>query len=299
MELICLNCSNAFDIGNADKEGGDGGVVCPNCGKVQRFKSHEETPIPAPSPMKKGLLDSDADLNVSGDSGAFKRPMQAFSSFARRTVAKKGELIDDTGEIPKARRTVRQDTTWEGIIPKVKKEEKQGGGSEEGEESTIWLVKSPSGLVLEFPTSQMLVNWSAIVEKPEPYSVSKGGKDWMALEEFLDSVRQGNRGTSAFRRAAAASGLEPITGGRDAGPSVARAVEGAGEVEDGYGDETGQSDKDFHEVETTSSPTSQFKFKIQESTKPKKNVWVVVAIVAGVLLLGAGGVVAMYFAGIL
>ena len=309
MELTCLNCAGTFEIDD-DLGLGERLITCPLCSKEQRFAPHEEAPFdpsPVSAPIQPAQVEAAPD--PSSDSSGFRKPMQAFSSFARRQVNRADEEVEDTSRMKRLRRGQGQDTPWDGGMPRIEKEQPeqptgetaadQGDGEDENG-SGLWLVRSPTGMVLEFPSSQLLINWSAIVEKPAPYSVSKGGDEWQALSEFLEEVRQGNRGTSAFRRLAQKSMDSskpdsdvlriPGNDGTDGGQGSPDQAP--------VGDEKEGKDS-RSEVRLTSSPTSQFKFKTIEAKEKRGRRWILFAVVGAFLLLAAGGVAGLYFAGLL
>jgi len=305
MELTCLNCAGTFEVPDDDSEARERTVQCPMCGQEQRFAVHEESPFATPRTAEAGRPVQTQRISPSeSDGSGFRKPMQAFSSFARRKVIAPGALVDDTSSMRKVKRRQKEDTSPDGQIPKVHKVPSGtiGAVEHEGDNgSTTWLVKSPTGLVLEFPSSHLLVNWSAIVDKPGPYSVSKGGDVWQGLGEFLEEVRQGDRGTAAFRRLAKES-----VGGTTTGSSSVTRIERPAETpgagfqsvgqksgEDGSGDDV-QADQ-----MPVTSPTSQFQFKIRESREDKGRKWVVLAVIGGGLLLLAGGVAALFLTGVI
>lgn len=308
MELTCLNCAGTFEIDEGGVGSDGGSVECPMCGQAQDFTPREglEASIPSPGPAIQEVSSPPPDDETAppeAGASSFKKPMQAFSSFARRQVSGPDEMKDDTGPMKQVRRSYHEDTPFEARIPRIEKKEPSGPIPEatvdDGNGTGLWLVKSPSGLVLEFPSSHLLVNWSAIVENPAPYTVSKGGEVWQAMADFLEEVRQGNRGTSAFRRIAnnlersqsSTVSVRSDIGGTDKMPMVGEAATGAGE------DDVGPGEEDDPSIPT--SPTSGFQFKIRESREPKSRKWLVVGIVVGVVVLAAGAAAALYFTGMI
>lgn len=276
------------------------------CGQAQDFIPRAgieaSAPPPGPSIQEVSTPPPTQDAAPPPETGAssFKKPMQAFSSFARRQVSGPDDLKDDTGSMKQVtRKSYHEDTPYEARIPRIEKKEPSGSipetSEDDGNGTGLWLVKSPSGLVLEFPSSHLLVNWSAIVENPAPYSISKGGEVWQALADFLEEVRQGNRGTTAFRRIA--SSMERSQGSSVTVRSVSDSTDrmpAAGTGTPGEGVEIGGQDGgDAPSIPT--SPTSGFQFKIRETTAPKSRKWLVVGIVVGVVVLAAGATVALYF----
>jgi hypothetical protein len=165
--------------------------------------------------------------------------------------------------------------------------------------SGSWAVKSPTGLVLEFPESALLVNWSAVVENPAPYQVSRGGETWMSLEEFLRETKRGVRATQAFRRTLDERGsglipvpLESVAGSSFAQPQDPVSIGLQGEQPGAPGTVVATQASQRNAVSTT----AQFTFKIATNKKTGFPRWAVALIVGGVLvLLGSGAAVAFLF----
>ncbi len=144
-------------------------------------------------------------------------------------------------------------------------------------------MRSPTGLVLEFPTSEYLVTWSAIVDNPAPYQVSRGGEEWTSLAEFLRLVRQGKRGTSAFQTAALATATMA---------EVARPAEQAPAAAAPAGRPSARTER----LQTPLKyPTSQFQIKIKETPPRRWRRWVFLGL--GLVVVAGGAAVVAYFLG--
>jgi len=145
-----------------------------------------------------------------------------------------------------------------------------------GEAPQKWLVKSPTGLVLEFPSSHLLVNWSSVVDNPAPYLVSRGGEEWTALDAWLSEVRHGSRATQVFRRMTGKPEL-PESGaapGAEGAVPATRTTPAAQKVAIG---------------ERHVSATAHFQFKIAEPKKPTWHKWAILgAAIVGGLAIAVG-----------
>jgi hypothetical protein len=167
------------------------------------------------------------------------------------------------------------------------------------EGSGAWLVRSPTGLVLEFPSSNLLINWSAVVDNPAPYMVSRGGDDWTSLDTFVREVKLGSRATQVFQRmtgggpmirpsVSAGDALDAADASGSAAPASAPAQERA---------DTGQKSVQPAAPGRIVSSAAQFQFKLAPE---RKSAWPRVLLVVGItVVVLAGAAAAVWFSGIL
>lgn len=245
MELNCLNCGGSFSLDDSKVPEGGGVLICPLCGRKQHFTRRIQ-------PIKQ----------KEGAAQGFRKPMQAFSGFVLRQPVGAESLQP---EITPPRPT-------EEVIAVAAAQIPNGSGA--------WLVKSPSGLVLEFPASHLLVNWSAVIENPAPYQVSRGGDEWISLEAFLREVRQGSRATQVFKKMTGVPSPDmPTPQGTEDASGAVRKVETRIEP---------------HPSRPTTS-TTQFQFKI---TTERKKIWPRVLLVIIIILGALVAVGAAWYAGL-
>jgi predicted Zn finger-like uncharacterized protein len=303
MELTCLNCTGTFEVDDADVDAAGGMLRCPLCGREQRFAARGARSIPDVEPVDSGARREPAS---DGFGSAFRKPMQAFGG--RRTGRPTGGAAGavppptpvrvDTDQMPavdavlpppvfsaQPPKPVPVEPPPERLnIPKVTAEVDSASG--------LWIVKSPTGLILEFPSSILLVNWSAVVENPAPYQVSRGSDSWMSLEEFLRETKRGIRATQAFRRAPEGQGLVPVGGVSEGMPDGAPAPSSDAAAAVAAGDPNGSPrapDAAASTGRNAVSTTAQFTFKIANSSKPGFPRWAIALIVGAVLALVGGG----------
>jgi hypothetical protein len=150
-----------------------------------------------------------------------------------------------------------------------------------------WVVRSPTGLVLEFQSSAQLVSWSGVLDNPAPYQVSRGDADWQPLDQILREVKRGSRVTHAFIRTMDGSG------GSEALPP-ARSGDTAGSDEN----RSDMPEKSSTGGSSNRAPaaTAQFQFKIANSTKPPTPGWVV-GLIVGLAVLALAGAAAFVILG--
>lgn len=270
MELTCLNCLGTFEVDAAGVPASSDRIQCPICGTDQTFVTQDEarlkrpeTPLPPP--------------RSSRTTTAFRKPMQAFvGGTPRPSTSSTFRPTPTDGVAPSAAAPFdpAASTPPEAFLPPI-------APTPQTDESGSWVVRSPTGLVLEFPASEYLVNWSAVVDNPAPYQVSRGGQEWTSLAEFLRLVRQGNRSTSAFRTAT--RGPDPSVPSRDPVPSpVATPTPGGSPTVPTARPGTAPT-----------HPTSQFQIKLKQPAVPRWRRWVFLGL--GLVVIAAGAVAAAYF----
>lgn len=321
MELTCLNCTGTFEAGDTEVAAAGGVLRCPLCGREQRFAARGNRPVPEAEPA-----DESVRREAVSDSfgGAFRKPMQAFGG--RRTGRPAGG--GTPGNASPAGEPVRIDTTEmppvDVVLPPhrqaamgprtpvppaaplppppvtVRSIEAAVAPEPVDAGSGVWIVKSPTGLVLEFPASNLLVNWSAVVENPAPYQVSRGGDSWMSLDEFLRETKRGIRATQAFRRGPEGRAPAILGGAAESGSGPASAEPSTTAASNPPADAAAgpprASDTSPGGQRSAVSTTAQFTFKIANSSKPGFPRWAVALIIGGSLaLLGGGAVVAFLF----
>ncbi len=270
MELTCLNCLGTFEVKDTGVPAPSGRVQCPVCGTEQTFVTLDEARLKRPQPPV-------PPPRSSKTTTAFRKPMQAFvGGSPRLSTHPSPQSTPVVGEasVSVAPFEPAAPTPPEAFPPLM-------APDAAADESGSWIVRSPTGLVLEFPASELLVNWSAVVDNPAPYQVSKGGQEWTSLAEFLRLVRQGNRNTSAFRMAtrgspSPASPHEPVpaspaTSAPGGSPTVPAA----------------------RSVSVPVHPTSSFQIKLKEPAAPRWRRWVFLGI--GLIAIIGGAVVAATF----
>ncbi len=270
MELTCLNCLGTFEVDAKRVPAASDRVQCPICGTDQKFVTQDEarlkrpeTPLPPP--------------RSSRSTTAFRKPMQAFAGGASRpSTSSTVRPVPADGVAPPAAAPFDPGarTPPEAFLPPI-------APGPQADEAGSWVVRSPTGLVLEFPASDLLVNWSAVVDNPAPYQVSRGGQEWTSLADFLRLVRQGNRSTSAFR--VATRGADSSAPTRDPIPSpLATPTPG--------GSPTVPAARP---VTASTHPTSQFQIKLKQPEVARWRRWVFLGL--GLVLIAAGTVAAAYF----
>jgi len=286
MQLTCLNCLGGFEVPDSpDSPTAERHVRCPVCGMEGTFRPRDASALKRPSvPLPPRAKSAQTTT-------AFRKPLQAFSGAASRPATPPSTPADrfrtsrpaaqateprKAPPVPVEPPEPPEPLMQEVVVPPV---------APVATESGPWLVRSPTGLVFEFPASDHLITWSAVVDNPAPYEVSRGGEAWTSLAEFLRLVRQGSRGTSAFRAAIRETAPQP-DGSRAVAP-------------DAKSEPDAQTTKRDDAVSTTAKkhPTSQFQFKIRETRPPvwrKKGLWIGLAIA----VLAAAGVAAAFVLGV-
>jgi predicted Zn finger-like uncharacterized protein len=311
MELTCLNCTGTFEVDDSEVEATRGALRCPLCGREQTFTARGGRPIPEVEPSDVG---GRREPVSEGFGAAFRKPMQAFGG-RRPARSGGGPAVGNTGPVPEAPRIATAEMPpIDTIVPPPVSAPKRDSRVTEppvlGDRpvelkvnpdvveaaDTKWIVKSPTGLVLEFPESSLLVNWSAVVENPAPYQVSRGGESWMSLEEFLRETKRGTRATQAFRRPPDIRGIGTIGGPSDAIPGGAHpaAREEPAKGSSGSAGSAPRASDTQPAQRNAVSTTAQFTFKIAKGTKQGLPRWAVALIVGGVLALLGGGAAAAF-----
>lgn len=262
MELTCLNCLGTFEV---DMKPGSTQVHylrCPLCGTEQTFIPQDA------ARLKRPLV---PPPRAQKTTTAFRKPMQAFLTEPPRstTPPQSRETRASSVEIGPFRSGAP--TPPEAFRPPVEAAP---------QEPEVWLVRSPTGLVLEFPASETLVNWSAVVDNPTPYQVSRGGQEWISLAEFLRLVRQGNRSTAAFRAATRAP--DPSSLGEPVVPHPVGATSPQGK----------QAAPLLQNDGAVKHPTSQFQIKLKQQRASRWRLWLLVALC--LVLVATGALVAAY-----
>lgn len=135
------------------------------------------------------------------------------------------------------------------------------------------MLKSPTGLILEFSSPALLAAWSAVVDNPAPYQVCRTGGDWMPLETFLQEFKKGGRFTQGFRA--------PQLPGQASSGARAAVSSSPGEEE-----MMGAPPKAL-EPPPPKTPTTGFTFKVTNTSKPPSRGWVKPLI--WTLFVGAAG----------
>ncbi|HOU54787.1 MAG TPA: hypothetical protein PLQ97_12740 [Myxococcota bacterium] len=288
MELICLNCLGEFEPdGTLPASGGP--LKCPRCGAEQVFHPAGGRPLPrmsAPSGTRESVSE--------GTGGAFRKP-QSLAIRKGATPGSSGESGNSprTGPVPHVRRDtdsippIRASVSGavEVVPPPPASAAVRDPGSPEGPDGAAvsanedsgqeWMVKSPTGLVLEFSSPALLVAWSAVVDNPAPYQVCRAGGDWKPLDAFLQEIKRGGRPTQAFR-----APTSPGRGSSGAIPTVSGAMGG-----DGAADVSSSESSVSPQPRT---PTTGFTFKVANTSKPPSRGWLKPLLWA--LFVGAAGV---------
>ena len=327
MELTCLNCSAAFDV-DETALGPEGGMVqCPVCHRGQMVIRRSPGPVPSgftkPPPIPRPAAEKPAERPAAPKSeaerpaaakpeperpaaeapgGSFRKPMQAFTGLRPRSsaaaaapptvsasVAEPARPAPDRQAVPVEEEFPAEARIPAGLATAV---------AAVGDAPSVWLVRSPTGLVLEFPASHLVVAWSAIIESPGQYQVSRGGSDWTGLDSFLREVKLGSKATQVFRRItgqplleaeiAAGQQLEaaPQVDGEPGAPSAEAKPEGAAPVE-----------AEAPRKHRRPAPTAHFEFKFSNSAPPRWRRWVV-AVAIGVAVAAVAAAV-VHFSGLL
>lgn len=308
MELTCLNCTGSFSVDDGEPAG-RGSLRCPLCGREQRWLPQEDfvDPVPADAPVE-ALVEVPvasaptpepspqpaAAPRAEPAASAFRRPMQAFTGMrgAKPAAPRMGQPIiprgvDDpdvstgsglAGDASDDAARISLDD-----VPQLAEESPIVGDPES------WVVRSPSGLVLEFPSSNLLLAWSAVLDNPLPYQVSHGGGLWTSLDQVIREQKRGTRSTQAF--------LKTLDGGAVGGrPAIDPARRDRMELGDPLARPQGaptEAGAVLPPLDRAIPSTSQFQFKIA-TPKPKGLPgWVVLAAVTVGVLAAAG--IAAYF----
>lgn len=251
MELTCLNCLGTFEMDDKGVPAPSGRVQCPICGADQTFVTLDEARLKRPQPPV-------PPPRSSKTTTAFRKPMQAFvGGSPRPSTPPSLQPAPVAGEAPVVVTPFEPaaPTPPEAFLPPM-------APDAPADESGSWMVRSPTGLVLEFPASELLVNWSAVVDNPAPYQVSRGGQEWTSLAEFLQLVRQGNRSTSAFRVATRGS----------PSPAAPREFVPASPATPAPG--SSPTVPTPRPAGVTAHPTSSFQIKLKEPAAPRWRRWV-------------------------
>lgn len=296
MELTCLNCTGSFSV---DDDGGPSGrksLRCPMCGHEQRW-----VPQPGftdPAPLEAEVSDaSESSSRTDGFGGAFRRPMQAFSGMRTgKTGSQKTtprvhvidpETLESVEEPPAVGASHMSESSGEIRLDDVAPLSDEPPPPSESTE--VWVVRSPSGLALEFPSSNLLLAWSAVLDNPVPYQVSRAGSLWTSLDQVIREMKRGKRSTQAL--------LRTLDGGSVAGrPAIDPARRDRMELGDPLGKDGSAAAGGGGvplPLDRSLPSTSQFQFKISESKPKGLPGWVVLLVVTVGVLAAAG--VAAYF----
>jgi len=286
MELMCLNWLGEFETEGAAPAPGSL-LKCPRCGAEQVFFPAGGRPLPrmsAPTGAREGVPEPTG--------GAFRKPQSL--------VIRKGGSSGSSGEAGNASQTgpvpqVRRDTdsippirrsasgAVEVVAPTQAPASAGSAGTAEAPEATQasgideagqeWMVKSPTGLVLEFTGPALLVAWSAVVDNPAPYQVCRTGGEWMPLETFLQEFKKGARFTQGMR-------VPQLPGRSPSGPTaVVSPVPG--------GSATVAASPDAPDSPQPRPSTTGFTFKVANTSTPPSRGWVKPLLWA--LFVGAAG----------
>lgn len=297
MELTCLNCTGTFTVGDADPAGRSS-LVCPLCGREQRWVGQGDFQEPSIAPASGAEAVKAHDEAPRGESasgsGTFRRPMQAFSGLrgAKAAAVRPGapqpvQIVD-----PKATASAPVGSVIDALPP----EPGPSGGLGEvpglGDvvpvpaSTEAWTVRSPSGLVLEFPAANLLLAWSAVIDNPAPYSVSHAGSLWTPLDELIRELKRGKRSTQAF--------LKTLDGGAVPGlPAIDPVRRDQMELGMPLQQAIGAPSASGGTPQRAIPTTSQFQFKIAESKPAGMPGWVILLLVT-VGVLGAAGIAAYF-----
>lgn len=296
MELTCLNCTGSFTVGDADPAGRSS-LVCPLCGREQRWVGQGDFQEPSVAPASREEVAEPAvevpRSEPSSGSGTFRRPMQAFSGLrgakaatAPRPGPQPFQVVDPTSGAS---------APVEGAIDELLPDSGVGVGLEVPDpveaaavpsESEAWVVRSPSGLVLEFPAANLLLAWSAVLDNPAPYQVSHAGSLWTPLDELIRELKRGKRSSQAFLKTldgGAVPGLPAIDPVRRDQMELGMPLQQAINAPVAFGGAPQRA------IPTT----SQFQFKIAESKPSGMPGWAILLLVT-VGVLGAAGIAAYF-----
>ena len=290
MELTCLSCAGAFTVNEGGLAPSGAVIECPHCGRKQEFvRRPEGAGTTPPRPFAGAGPRPTPPPHAAGDAGAFRKPMQAFSTY--RTQAPSAEMPKAKAESTDRRKPAPPTTPpFQVPGPGTTPPGLAAAAAAAGDAGTPWLVRSPTGLVLEFPSSHLLVNWSAIVDNAAPYQVSRGGDEWTSLDSFVREVKLGSRATQVYNRMASSTPLPssvpvPTDPG---GPGRSSTTQSAAARSGTNGALTTPIGGSLPPPRAVSS-TTQFQFKIADtSTKRWPRVVIGIAIALG-LLGGAAG----------
>jgi hypothetical protein len=145
-----------------------------------------------------------------------------------------------------------------------------------------WHVRCPTGLELVFPNSQLVLAWASVVDDPNLYFVSRGGEEFVTMEEWLQKIRQGSRGTMAFRTVVAEKEkLHP----------------GAESMESRSGEKGEQAPPKTLES-TKKTVTYQLQFKTRDSRTQKRKKAIQIAVFVAIVVLVGGAVLSAHFFGL-
>jgi hypothetical protein len=292
MELTCLNCTGSFSVDDGDPSGLKT-LRCPMCGHEQRWVPQPRFTDPAPLEAEAPAPPSRSD----GTGGAFRRPMQAFSGMrsgktgsqklAPRVHVIDPETMESVAEPEAAGAGRTSESSGEIRLDDVAPLSDEPPPPSDSTET--WVVRSPSGLVLEFPSSNLLLAWSAVLDNPAPYQVSRAGSLWTSLEQIIREMERGKRSTQALLRTlegGAVSGRPAIDPGRRDRMELGDPLGKDGSAAAAGGGVPPPLDRSL-------PSTSQFQFKIAESKPQGLPGWVVLLVVTVGVLAAAG--VAAYF----
>ena len=270
MELTCLSCTGTFSASDADPAGRRS-LVCPLCNREQRWIRQDKFEFVVNSEQRPEQQQEVADSRRPSSSGmAFKRPMQAFggrrSSGSGQSLAATPPLPNEPLDKPADEPALAPELPPDVAAPIL--------NNPEG-----WVVRSPSGLVLEFPSSDLVVAWSAVLDNPVPYHVSHVGSPWASLDEVLKEIKRGRRPSQSM--------IKTLDGGAISGGSMMDPVK-RDRMEMGLpisGTPTNEIEAPLPAKRTT---TQQFEFKMAESKPKGMPRWAVMLIVTLAVLASVG-----------
>gem|GEM_PF-3073549 len=252
MELVCINCANKFEVGDEVLSRKEVVVRCPTCGHECVFHSASSSQIVNPV------------IPPPSRTGGFRRPMQVFAT-ATKTQEQPRLKPEAVAPMPKS-----VDIVTPKEVPKAEPESEPSGNGK-------WHVRCPTGLELVFPSSQLVLAWASVVDDPNLYFVSRGGEEFVTMEEWMQKIRQGSRGTVAFRTVVAEKEKPPT--------SVER-------MESRSGDQPEPAEpKTLETTKKTVAHQLQFKTRDSRTQKRKKaiqiSIFVVLVVLVGGAVLGA------------
>lgn len=282
MELWCLNCQTCFNHPEEPPHNKVVSIKCPNCGieshftkKPQHLFSIQETKkvlAPPRPPTTSKFMRPTPQYGIKVGQTQTQQP-STDSSFRKADV------------YPEYKTRPKQEDSKSILQPQI---------SDSSYEDGPFFVKSPTGLVLEFPSSKVVQTWASIIENTVPYQISQDTKEWISLDVFLSGYRVSAVEDDRLRKAVAKISESKAT-------IVPIDADGKAEEKTSTEKPRETTDQQQRKVEIQrgirDSPTSQFTFKIKETPSPKSVLrkWVVAGII---IVIMVGGTLGLYFAGV-